>query len=140
VKLLTGLVLTSLLLTSACSFSDDHKASTAPAQTSNENTAMVPSIIFIQFLNQQAPSVLCEQDAGIQCLAMPAELCIGAVQASAERCGPALLEQWPASFEETQENAQKYSAQYRQCIMADWINEFGLERSRLNSCGIEVNP
>lgn len=99
----------------------------------------VPAIIFLQYLNQQAPVVLCQQDAGIACLNMPVELCQASVAQSSERCGPKLLAQWPAEFAESQANAVKYSQAYRNCMLNDWVTEFGLQPERLSACGIELN-
>jgi hypothetical protein len=111
----------------------------APTDLTEEKKAMVPAIIFFQYLNQQAPTLLCEQDPGIACLQMPNELCAASVQASAERCGPKLLAQWPERFEETEENAINFSKAYRSCVLNDWVEEFGLQANRLEACGIELN-
>jgi hypothetical protein len=132
----------SVLAVAACA---DNIAPTAPTDAAERTTAatasstpMVPSIIFIQYLNQQAPTLFCEQDPGIACLNMPSELCAASAVASQERCGPKLLEQWPASFEENQENAIRYAQEYRNCMLNDWVNEFGLQPERLAACGIEL--
>lgn len=100
--------------------------------------AEVPSLIFLQYLHQQAPTLLCEQDARIQCLNMPTDLCQQAVMNSSERCGPMLQETWPASFEESQENAMRYANEYRQCILNDWVTQFGLDSQRLAACNLDV--
>ena len=104
------------------------------------SVATVPSMIFIQYLNQQAPALLCEQDAAIACLKLPAERCKAAVAEAAQRCGPQLLARWPSSFPEDADNAMHYSYQYRQCILADWIQNFGLTAERLASCGAVATP
>jgi len=111
-----------------------------PSSDDESNTPMVPSLIFVQYLNQQAPSLLCEQDATVKCMGMPTDLCMASVEQSAERCGPILLEQWPASFEENEENAVKYSQAYRQCIFSDWVENFGLDPKRLEACGTVLIP
>jgi hypothetical protein len=121
---------------------NDAAHETTPNTTSQANTveekAMVPSLIFIQYLNQQAPKLLCEQDPGIACLQMPVDLCQASVEASAERCGPKLLASWPVSFEETEANAIQFSKDYRNCMLKDWVEEYGLQEDRLTSCGIEL--
>ena len=131
-----------LLSLSACADGDKptqpNTSSETKSDVATEKTAMVPSVIFIQYLNQQAPQLLCEQDAGVACLQMPNELCMASVEASAERCGPMLLTQWPERFPETQESAQKYAQEYRNCMLQDWVNEFGLQQSRLDACGISL--
>ncbi len=115
-------------------------ADISPSPDQPGSVATVPSVIFIQYLNQQAPALLCEQDAAIGCLKLPAELCKAAVAESAQRCGPLLLERWPSSFPEDADNAMLYSYQYRQCILADWIQNFGLTAERLASCGAVATP
>lgn len=111
---------------------------TTDSDSVEESAAQVPSIIFLQYLNQQAPELLCQQDPQVACLKMPAELCQLSVQASAERCGPPLLAQWPAAFAENQANATRYAREYRNCVLQDWIDEFGLQPERLNACGITL--
>ena len=129
-----------LLSLTACADSESKTQIEPAAEASTDQavakTPMVPSIIFIQYLNQQAPQLLCEQDPGVACLQMPSELCVASVEASAERCGPALLANWPESFPENQESAQKYAQEYRNCMLRDWVTEFGLQKSRLDACGI----
>jgi hypothetical protein len=142
-------VFTSVWLLTACANTTEVNTITAeiepPANTEPETVvvekaekAMVPSIIFVQFLNQQAPTLLCQQDPGVACLQMPQDLCLASVEASAERCGPKLLESWPTSFEETEVNAVQFSKDYRNCMLNDWVEEYGLQESRLASCGIEI--
>ncbi len=129
------------LLTMVTACADDtaiEKTQSVAETTKDDATAMVPSVIFIQYLNQQAPTLLCEQDPGIACLQMPSELCAASVEASTERCGPKLLQAWPASFAETQENAIQYAQEYRDCMLRDWVAEFGLQAERLAACGIEL--
>lgn len=141
------LVSVCVAVLSACSNTTaDVSSTTQETATENEtlqnaadnDTPMVPSVIFIQYLNQQAPMLLCQQDPGIACLQMPVELCQASVEASAERCGPKLLASWPASFEETEANAIQFSKDYRNCMLKDWVDEYGLQESRLASCGIEL--
>lgn len=110
----------------------------ASALTEPETKPTVPSFIFVQFLNQQAPVIFCQQDPGIACLNMPEGLCAASIQSSIERCGPKLLDEWPASFEESEENAIRYSKSYRNCILQDWVDEFGLQEERLAACGINL--
>lgn len=129
----------SLFAVTACAAdSTDTSASSAETETVSATTPLVPSIIFLQYLNQQAPTLFCAQDPGIACLNMPADLCSASAVASQERCGPKLLEQWPASFEENQENAIRYAQEYRNCMLHDWVSEFGLQPERLAACGIEL--
>ena len=126
------LVMTSVML-SACA-SD-------PVTTTSENdasTPQVPSVIFLQYLNQQAPTLICTQDPQVACLNMPSSLCQASVQASAERCGPELLETWPVTFAENQANATRYAQEYRNCLLQDWVDEYGLQPERLEACGIEL--
>lgn len=110
------------------------------AQPEAEEAAEIPSLIYLQYLNQQAPDLLCEQDPKIACLQMPGELCKLSVRASAERCGPKLLTQWPASFQESESNATGYAREYRLCVLQDWVDEYGLQPERLAACGIDVAP
>lgn len=128
------LVVLMLISLAACS-ADSESTETSP----DNSSAQVPAIIFLQYLNQQAPTLLCEQDPQIACLQMPGELCQASVKAAQERCGPKLLEQWPASFAETQENATRYAREYRNCMLQDWVTEFGLQEKRLAACGIDLD-
>lgn len=129
-------LLTGCNATSTAESSTETAANTTPATESS--SAQVPAIIFVQYLNQQAPTLFCQQDPGIACLNMPAELCVASVQESSERCGPKLLEAWPASFNENQENAVKYAQDYRNCLLNDWVEQYGLQPERLAACGIEL--
>jgi hypothetical protein len=146
-KYYAWLLSVSVAVVSACSNTTaDVSSSTQETNTENEilnsgadnDKPMVPSVIFIQYLNQQAPMLLCQQDPGIACLQMPVDLCQASVEASADRCGPKLLGTWPASFEETEANAIQFSKDYRNCMLKDWVEEYGLQESRLASCGIEL--
>lgn len=94
----------------------------------------IPSIIYLQYLNQNAPQWMCQQDATFNCLGIPAMVCVKGVEAAAQRCGPSLLAQWPSAFSETRENALEYSAQYRQCILEDWITEQWITPIQLAQC------
>ncbi|MFQ3229427.1 hypothetical protein [Reinekea sp.] len=111
-----------LLLASVVTFAQD------------KSPTEIPSIIYLQYLNQNAPQWMCQQDATFSCLGIPAMVCVKGVEAAAERCGPALLAQWPTSFPETRENALEYSAQYRQCILEDWITQQWITPEQLNQC------
>jgi hypothetical protein len=111
-----------LLLASVLSFAQD------------EGPADIPSIIYLQYLNQNAPQWMCQQDATFNCLGIPAMICVKGVEAAAQRCGPSLLAQWPSAFPENRENALKYSAQYRQCILEDWITQLWITPEQLTQC------
>lgn len=100
----------------------------------DESPTNIPSIIYLQYLNQNAPQWMCQQDATFSCLNIPAMVCIKGVEAAAERCGPSLLAQWPSDFSETRENALKYSTLYRQCILEDWITQQWITPEQLNQC------
>jgi len=142
IRLPLGLCLTLCL--AACSGQAPATGVEAPAEAGGEvppdTVASVPAVIFIQYLNQRAPALLCEQDPSIACLKLPAALCGAAVKESAERCGPLLLARWPSSFPEDAEHAVGYSYEYRQCILADWITHFGLDAERLARCGAVLTP
>lgn len=105
------------------------------AVQAEENTSQqVPSLIYLQFLNQNAPTWLCQQDAVIQCLGLPVQPCFFGVQSAAEACSSRLLEQWPASFNESEENARKYSTLYRQCIFDEWVSRGYFEQRDIDAC------
>ncbi|EAR09785.1 hypothetical protein [Reinekea blandensis] len=131
---LGSLIMTSVIL---CACASDPVMETADNETS---TPQVPSVIFLQYLNQQAPILICNQDPQVACLNMPTSLCQASVQASAERCGPELLKAWPASFAENQANATRYAQEYRNCLLQDWVDEYGLQTARLEACGIQLPP
>jgi hypothetical protein len=116
------LYLLGFIFASALTFSDE----SGPSE--------IPSIIYLQYLNQNAPQWMCQQDATFSCLGIPAMVCVKGVEAAAQRCGPSLLAQWPSAFSETRENALEYSAQYRQCILEDWITEQWITPIQLAQC------
>lgn len=122
------------LLLVGCANAEDDALKPVAAETSPQ----VPALIYLQYLNQQAPQLLCQQDPSIACLRMPGELCQSAVVSSAERCGTELLQRWPESFDENETNAKMYAAEYRQCILRDWVKTFGLQPERLQACGLSV--
>lgn len=136
---LVGLALLGLVACSQPHSVADENKTTATATTPEAAQATVPALIFLQYLNQQAPQLLCQQDPAIACLRMPTELCLASVEQSIERCGPKLLAQWPAEFAETAANAQSYAQSYRNCLLNDWVAEFGLQPERLKACGINLN-
>jgi len=142
VRLLLGLCLSLCLATfgGAESVPEIKQPTTRAGENQPDVVASVPAVIFIQYLNQQAPALLCEQDPSIACLKLPTELCHAAVEESAERCGPLLLARWPSSFPEDAEHAVAYSYEYRQCILTDWISHYGLNAQRLALCGAVVAP
>lgn len=112
---------------------------TFAANAEEASDRQVPSLIYLQFLNQNAPTWLCQQDAVIQCLGLPVQPCFYGVQTAAEACGRKLLEQWPASFAESEENALKYSTLYRQCIFDDWVARDYFEQRDVDACTEAAN-
>lgn len=110
------------------------------SDTATTEEAQVPALIYLHYLNQQAPTVLCTQDPQIACLKMPAELCQSRVSAAAERCGPQLLERWPTVFSANQDTVTRYAREYRTCIVQNWVANDGLQDERLAACGIETDP
>ena len=108
----------------------------APLMLTAEESAraQVPSVIYLQFLNQNAPQWLCQQDATFSCLGIPATVCTKGIESAAKRCGPTLLSQWPESFTESQENALFYGDEYRQCILEDWITQQWVTPEQLTLC------
>lgn len=110
-------------------FAESHTDKTTQAEPNQ-----VPSLIYLQYLNQQAPQLLCENNAVAQCLGLEAATCKSMVVTAAESCGPRLLEAWPSSFAETPENARHYSSQYRECIYRRWQRQGQVDALQLNLC------
>ncbi|MCH8531752.1 MAG: hypothetical protein LAT65_12950 [Saccharospirillum sp.] len=94
----------------------------------------VPGVIFLQYLNQNAPQVMCSDAALNQCMDLTQAECITAVQTAAEACQSQLLQSWPQDFEENQENALRYSRDYRQCVYQQLQRTGLVEPVRMNLC------
>lgn len=94
----------------------------------------VPSVIFLQYLNQNAPRVMCDDAALNQCMDITRAECTTAVNTAAEACQAKLLESWPQDFEENQENALRYSRDYRHCVYQHWQRTGFVEPVRMNLC------
>lgn len=94
----------------------------------------VPSVIFLQYLNQNAPQVMCGDAALNQCMELSQSTCLEAVSTAAEACQSQLLQSWPQDFEENQENALRYSRDYRHCVYQQWQRTGLVEPVRMNLC------
>lgn len=88
----------------------------------------------MHYLNQNAPEVLCGDAARNQCMELTQSQCTAAVTTAAEACQAQLLNSWPPDFAENQENALRYSRDYRQCIYQHWQRIGLVEPVRMNLC------
>ena len=106
----------------------------ALAASLGQAQSRVPSVIFLQYLNQNAPQVMCGDASLNQCMELSQSDCLTAVSTAAEACRAPLLQRWPQNFEENQENALRYSRDYRQCVYQHWQRTGLVEPVRMNLC------